>query len=164
MRGRQLRFVQYGFGVCAGRVPHPGVRRGQALPDAVLPAFLEAPLVVPVPVLVGHAGVVGFLAGLDFLEQVIRQLPAGRHHALEIGVLRLKVGQDVRVVHPRVTLVLQPVVGILDRDAVMAVGVGTAVRDRRLGGCLVIGHLRVLGSASGKRGGRQQNMQESRAC
>ena len=121
---------------------------GPAGPGPVLGAGLEPPLVEVVPVLQRHGFVVRFLPGLDLFEQSLRQFPVRFHDRIEVAVLRFEVGDYVVIVDGRITLVPEPVIGVLHLDAVAGEGMRPAVghgRRDRLGGLRHVGVLVAAG-------------------
>ena len=144
---RQRRLVQDHLRLRGGAGRGVGVRRRPPRPNAVLPARFEAPLVVVAVLLDGHTGLVLFLPRLDLGKEIIHQRLARRHHRLEVVVFRPQVRQHIRVVHIGVALILQPVVGIFDGDAVDGLRPSAALSLRR---CRRVAHRRATGHGHGE--------------
>ena len=126
--------VLVSFGEC-GLVEHRlrRIRRvcRPARPGPVLAAGREPPLVVVIPVLDGHRLVVRLLPRLDLFEQRLRERLVGCHDRVEVAVLGFEIGDHVSVVDGRIALVPEPVIGVLDLDPVVGVGVGPLFGHRR---------------------------------
>ena len=93
-------------------------------------------------------------AAAHFLEDGLDQRLVRRHRRFVIGILGAQIGEHVLVVDDRVGLVLQPVPGVLDADAVALVAVGALRRDRRRGKRSLGGHCMAFGLGGGGRADR----------
>ena len=124
---------------------------------AVFRAFFEFGPVEPVAILLRHGGIVFLDPALHFFEQFVDQRLLRFHPRFEPGVFRLEVIENVRVVHGRIGLVLEPVIGIGDGDPVMRIAVIALLgcgRGSRLCHVCSFGVLRIKRRGECQRRGR----------
>jgi hypothetical protein len=100
-------------------------------PSPVLGTRREAPLVLVVTLARRHRPVVLLDPALQLRVQPIDEALVRRHERPEVGVLRLQVGQDLRVLHLRVAGVAQPRVIVVPDDAEALLALRDALGDRR---------------------------------
>ena len=108
--------------------------RGAAIPFAILRAGLEGAPIDIVAILLRHRRVIFLDAPLHFLEQPVDQRLVRRHRAFEPAIFRLQIGQDILVLHLRITRIAQPGIGILHLDAMVGKLMEAAFGDGRAGG------------------------------
>ena len=106
-------------------------RHRTAIPQPILAAGLERPPIGMVAVDLRHRGVVLLQPALHLVEQRVDQRGVRGHRRIEIGVLGLQIVEDLRILDRGIRLVLQPVIGIRDRDAVRGGGVRADRGDGR---------------------------------
>ena len=104
----------------------------------IVPPILRARVkllpINPSPVLLRNTAFIFLHPTLHLLKHRLHQVLLRSHLRLKIRVLSLQIRQHIRVIDFRIIIILQPIPGILQRDAMILGVMGAFLGDRGQGG------------------------------